>query len=205
MLSCLKKPLLILAAGVGAVAASGLIAAYFLQNKILYLPSLPGLPRKPEDNPPMYRSPDERGLPFEQFTLVTEDSVKLSGWFIHQPQSALATTIVFMHENAGNIGFRLDFFQMLHAHLKVNIIAVSYRGYGYSQGSPSEHGIQQDAKAVLKYTFETAPIDRSKVIVFGRSLGGAVAIHSLFSQPTYPVRDYTGERTDTGKHFHVYP
>ena len=56
-----------------------------------------------------------------------------------------------MHENAGNIGLRLDYFEHIHKHLEVNILCVAYRGYGSSMGTPSETGIKMDALAVAKF------------------------------------------------------
>ena len=78
-----------------------------------------------------------------------------------------------------DLGFRLPFTELLYKHLKVNIIVVGYRGYGYSQGTPSEEGIMLDAEAVINYVFNDLAdeINTEDVYIFGRSLGGAVGIY----------------------------
>lgn len=56
-----------------------------------------------------------------------------------------------MHENAGNIGLRLDFFEALYHNVGVNIVTFGYRGYSDSEGSPSEVGLKLDADAIVDY------------------------------------------------------
>ena len=78
-----------------------------------------------------------------------------------------------------DLGFRLPFMELLYKNLKVNLIVVGYRGYGYSQGSPTEEGIMIDAEAVIDYAFNNLAeeINIEDVYIFGRSLGGAVGIY----------------------------
>ena len=59
--------------------------------------------------------------------------------------------IVFLQENAGNLGYRLPFFKIITKELGVNILAIAYRGYSYSDGTPSEKGLQLDAKAITNF------------------------------------------------------
>ncbi len=73
----------------------------------------------------------------------------LKGWLILQPNSKECATIVFMHENAGNIGLRMDYFQILHG-LKYNIMSVAYRGYSESVGIPTEAGLKLDGIAMCE-------------------------------------------------------
>lgn len=183
----LPKRLRSIALVTAGVAVAAGVSLYLLQNYIIYIPTIPGMSQYPRDNPTGYRSPEDRGIPYEETTLQTEDGVKLSSWLMYQTERESVPTLVFYHENAGNIGYRLDFFEQLYKKLGVNVLAVSYRGYGNSEGRPSEPGIQKDAQAIMKYAFTEAKIDRSKVILFGRSLGGAVAIYSLSAFPSYPV------------------
>ena len=91
---------------------------------------------------------------------------------------------MFFHENAGNIGLRLDYFAQLyhHADLQADILAVAYRGYSDSSGKPSEKGLKLDGKAVLKYVNENLAKhyeNKGGIFVLGRSLGGAVAAASV--------------------------
>ena len=60
-------------------------------------------------------------------------------------------TIIFFHENAGNIGLRLDYFELIYHKLDVNIVCVAYRGYSRSEGEPEEEGILLDAQAMIAY------------------------------------------------------
>ena len=60
-------------------------------------------------------------------------------------------TIIFFHENAGNIGLRLDYFELIYHKLDVNIVCVAYRGYSRSGGEPEEEGILLDAQAMIAY------------------------------------------------------
>lgn len=93
-------------------------------------------------------------------------------------------TIYILHGNAGNVGHRLAFCRHLYDHIPCNILIIDYRGYGRSSGSPSEAGLYADAQAGLRYLLARSDISHEKIIVFGRSLGGAIAIHlATGSQP----------------------
>ena len=77
----------------------------------------------------------KREIPFEDVNIITEDNLKLHGWFM-RPESDYQNrdTVVFLHENAGNIGLRLDYFELLFKKVGVNVLAFGYRGYGRSEG-----------------------------------------------------------------------
>ena len=83
-----------------------------------------------------------------------------------------------MHENAGNIGLRLDWFEGVYKHLQVNIVAVAYRGFSRSEGKPDQEGILEDTMAMLEFVKTEDRINKDKVFLLGRSLGGAVATHT---------------------------
>ena len=85
-------------------------------------------------------------------------------------------TIIYFHENAGNIGQRLFNIEMFHFELEVNVLIVGYRGYGHSQGTPTEAGLELDAEAIFQFALEHKDINNEKLFIFGRSLGGAVGI-----------------------------
>ena len=116
--------------------------------------------------------PGSIGLYFESVSFETTDGVKLSGWFI--PNKNAKGVILFCHGNAGNISHRLESIQIFHR-LGLAIFIFDYRGYGQSEGKPSEHGTYKDAEAAWWYLVEERQVNANKVIVFGRSLGGAVA------------------------------
>ncbi len=105
----------------------------------------------------------------------TEDDVTLHCFFI--PSTSSEKILIYFHGNAGNINHRIfDLLQL--SSFRINILAVSYRGYGKSQGKPSEDGIYIDGKAALNYVNKTLGFPMNNVIVFGRSIGTTVAINT---------------------------
>jgi fermentation-respiration switch protein FrsA (DUF1100 family) len=84
--------------------------------------------------------------------------------------------VIYFHENAGNIGNRLQVIDMLYFELEVNVLIVGYRGYGHSEGSPSETGLELDADAIFKFAINHKEINDQMIFTIGRSLGGAVSI-----------------------------
>lgn len=122
-------------------------------NKIMFLPNTPSAEDKyNEHNPPGFRAPNEYGYQFEDIDVLTKDNIQLHGWIIYQNKPKEHPTIIFYHGNAGNIGNRLPNIHKLMENTQVNVVIVGYRGYGRSQGSPSEHGLEQDAEAILDWT-----------------------------------------------------
>jgi len=116
--------------------------------------------------------PGTIGLQFESVYFETADGVKLSGWFI--PCDNARGVVLFCHGNAGNISHRLDSIQIFHR-LGLDVFIFDYRGYGQSEGRPTEQGTYEDARAAWRYLIEERQVNPNEIIVFGRSLGGAVA------------------------------
>lgn len=159
------------------------LGASMLSSRFLYHPKVPGAPLDPSDNYIGLRDPGERGMSFVNLQVKTKDLQGLHGWFMPHSDSKNVPTVVFFHENAGNIGSRLDYLQKYSEQVKVNLVIVAYRGYSKSSGSPDQKGIEIDAEAILDFVFDpkkqVAPsIDLSRVYLHGRSLGGAVAAYS---------------------------
>jgi fermentation-respiration switch protein FrsA (DUF1100 family) len=103
-----------------------------------------------------------------------------------QPSERIKTspTVLYFHGNAGNIGHRLHNAQALYSLCGANVLLLEYRGYGKSEGTPSEAGMRLDAQAAMEYLLDHSDVDSNQIIIFGRSLGGAVAI-DLVSNPVY--------------------
>jgi len=118
-------------------------------------------------------TPQNLGLPFEDVAITTQDNVKLHGWLIKAP--AARSTLIFFHGNAGNIGGRLGKIDLFH-HMGLNVLIIDYRGYGNSEGHPTEQGIYDDATATYDYLLQRDDMQGQNVISYGASLGGAVAI-----------------------------
>jgi len=116
--------------------------------------------------------PQEVGLDFEDVFFRTSDNLKLNGWFV--PCAGAKFTLLFCHGNAGNISHRLEkikFFQRLGC----NVFIFDYRGYGLSQGSPSEKGLYLDTQAAYAYLL-SRPVQENQIIGYGESLGSAAII-----------------------------
>jgi fermentation-respiration switch protein FrsA (DUF1100 family) len=118
-------------------------------------------------------TPGDIGLEYENVSLVTEDGIRISGWYI--PSVKARATMIFCHGNGGNISHRLDKIYIFH-NLGINVMIFDYRGYGSSKGRPSENGLYLDADAVYRYLVSDRKIPAHDIIAYGESLGGAVAV-----------------------------
>ena len=118
-------------------------------------------------------TPDQVGLPYDAVRLQSTDGVTLQGWYISAAAHPRAT-VLYLHGNSGNIGNCLESARQLVL-LGMNVLLIDYRGYGDSTGKPSEQGMYQDAEAAWRYLLETRKTDPQEIIVYGHSLGGAVA------------------------------
>jgi fermentation-respiration switch protein FrsA (DUF1100 family) len=117
--------------------------------------------------------PSDVNLTFEEIFVTTLDKLKINAWYIPSQQAKF--TLLFCHGNAGNLMDRLDKIQVFHS-IGVNIFIFDYRGFGKSQGRPGEQGIYLDAQAAYGYLVNTLKVNPSEIILYGESLGSAVAI-----------------------------
>lgn len=165
------------AAWVGGFLLSAVVGVlWFFQEKLVFYPAVPKGYETPDKNPKGLHHPGERNLPFDDVYIGTSDGLTLHGWLLRQPNALKAPTFLYFHGNAGNIGFRIPNLELMFRMVGVNILIVSYRGYGYSEGSPTEEGVYTDAEAALDFLLENGTVNNKDVFVFGRSIGGAVAI-----------------------------
>lgn len=118
-------------------------------------------------------TPGDVGLRFEDLTLTTSDGVAISAWYI--PHDRPRGSVIFCHGNAGNMADRLHDVKLLHA-MGVNVLIFDYRGYGTSEGKPGEQGTYEDAVAAWDHLVDTRGELPERIALFGRSLGGGVAI-----------------------------
>uniref|UniRef100_A0A0V0J2X4 Alpha/beta hydrolase domain-containing protein 13 n=1 Tax=Schistocephalus solidus TaxID=70667 RepID=A0A0V0J2X4_SCHSO len=108
-----------------------------------------------------------------------ENDLELKCIFILHPdvrRRETAPTLLFLHGNAGNIGHRVPLCRALQEVCGANFFLLEYRGFGYNGGQPSELGLYADAIAALDYLTNCSEINPRNIFVYGRSLGGAVAI-----------------------------
>lgn len=119
------------------------------------------------------RDPSHIGVRFEDVFFTTQDGLRLHGWFI--PHQDARATLVWFHGNAGNISGRLLNIKLLHDRINTNIFIFDYRGYGRSEGTVSEKGTYLDGEAAMNYLLGRHEAAARRLILFGRSLGAAVA------------------------------
>ena len=120
--------------------------------------------------------PPSLGLPVQRVEITTEDTVNLVAWLIPaEPRSSW--WLLICHGNAGNLSDagRPEHYAGLRA-LGLNLLAFDYRGYGESGGSPSEAGLYRDAEAAYGYLRHTLGVPPERIVLFGHSLGSAVAV-----------------------------
>ena len=133
--------------------------------------------------------PDHIGLSFEEVYFLTPDSIKLHAWYI--PSERSQTVVLFCHGNAGNVSGRLGKIEQFHS-LGLNIFIFDYRGYGKSEGSPTERGMYSDAMAAFDYLVQERGIAPEHIVVYGASLGGAAAVDVISKkEPAALILDST--------------
>ncbi|KAJ2459083.1 bem46 protein, variant [Coemansia sp. RSA 2424] len=124
--------------------------------------------------------PSQHGMPhFDDIRLETPDKVLIRGYLIKRAtdeETRRASTVIYFHANAGNMGHRLPVAKLLYDILGCNVFMLSYRGYGLSDGHPSEAGIKTDALTALEFIRSHPLTANTKLVAYGQSLGGAVAI-----------------------------
>ena len=135
---------------------------FSLQTRLIYFPDAD-----------YWTAPDEVGLAYEDLTLTTGDGVSIAAWYV--PHDHPQGTVLFCHGNAGNIADRVGTLKSFHD-LGYNVLIFDYRGYGRSEGKPGEIGTFRDAEAAWRHLVETRGESPERIVLFGRSLGGAVAI-----------------------------
>lgn len=137
------------------------LLVFVFQNSFVFLPSKS-----------LHATPADLNLPYEDISFKTNDDLNLHGWYV--PAENPDATLLFFHGNAGNISQRLDTIEMFRS-IGLSVFVIDYRGYGRSEGSPSETGTYQDAEAAWQFLINDRDIAADEIIIFGRSLGGAVA------------------------------
>jgi fermentation-respiration switch protein FrsA (DUF1100 family) len=127
--------------------------------------------------------PSQVESPYQDIRFRSEDGHALHGWFFPGRRDQ---TLLFLHGNAGNIGDRLDKIQFLRR-VGWNIFIFDYRGYGGSEGRPTIEGVLKDTAAALRYLNETRRISNEQIVLFGESLGGALAVDLASREPFIAV------------------
>ena len=151
------------------VVVMGLLWA--LQRQLIYFPSTHDVP------------PAAKVLPgARDVVLQTEDGLRLGAWFIPPRGRARDMAVLVFNGNGGDRSLRAPLAETL-ATRGFGVLLFDYRGYGGNPGSPSEEGLAQDARAAQQYLVEEAGFAAERIILFGESLGGAVATRLAAERP----------------------
>jgi fermentation-respiration switch protein FrsA (DUF1100 family) len=157
------RALLTLLAGLGIVYLVLGVVLYLFQGSMVFLAGLPGRM--------LEATPADIGLTYEDVGIATADGERLHGWYV--PAAEARGVLLFFHGNAGNISHRLESIAIFNG-LGLDVLIVDYRGYGQSTGKPGEQGTYRDAQAAWDYLVGERGTAPGRIVVFGRSLGGAV-------------------------------
>ncbi len=122
----------------------------------------------------IFRTPEDEGIEFEDIDLHTPDGLTLNAWYI--PKSGSTKCILFCHGNAGSLSSRVDTIKLLNE-MGFSIFIFDYRGFGISEGSPSEKGCYIDTETALDYMQNDLRISQENIVIWGRSLGGPIAAY----------------------------
>ena len=156
------------------------LVLYSLASGMLYLKQDELVYKVNAVNQKINNTPRSIGLEYDEVTLTTADKVRLHAWYVPVKQSR--ATVLYMHGNASNISHCLDSIAMLHA-MQLNTFIFDYRGFGQSEGIPNEAGTYLDADAAWDFLRTQKNLSSKQVIVYGRSLGGAIATYIADKNP----------------------
>jgi hypothetical protein len=154
----MKMTILILAVAYVLVC----LAAYLFQSRLVYFPSRA-----------RGGTPDKVGLGYRDVTFATASGRSLHGWMVPAPGGVY--TLLYCHGNAGNIHDRLESIRQF-VEMGLSVFIFDYGGYGRSAGRPGETQTYEDAAAAWDHLTREEGVAPERIVVFGRSLGGAVAI-----------------------------
>jgi uncharacterized protein len=147
------------------------------------------------------------GLPVERFETTTQDGVRLAGWIIPAARPPESMWLLICHGNAGNLS---EFDRPVHyaglRGLGLSLLVFDYRGYGESGGFPTESGLYHDADAAYRYLREQLGVPASRIVIFGHSLGSAVAVDLASRAPSAGliVEGALTSATDRGAELYPY-
>lgn len=145
------------------------ITLYLMQGKLIFFPTRM-----------LAQTPADWNLTFEDVYIDVVDGQRIHAWYF--PKDTSANTIVLSHGNAGNISHRIES-AAYWLSLGANVLLYDYRGYGQSDGTPGERQSYEDIRAAVRWLHEAKDIPSERVVLFGRSLGGAVAVDAATTIP----------------------
>ncbi len=148
-----------------AIVYMGVLALLMLLETTLLYPA----------PPPSQGDWQAKWLEHEDVHFTSSDGTSLHGWYC--PQADARFSILFCHGNGEDVSNLADELDFLRQNYQANVLAFDYRGYGHSQGRPFEAGVLADAEAAQRWLAQRTGQDLGQIVLWGRSLGGAVAVH----------------------------
>lgn len=110
----------------------------------------------------------------EEISIQTGDNVSLHGWLVNSQENEASPLLIYYGGNAEEVSHMISH---THKFPGFSLLLMNYRGYGLSQGAPSEKNLKQDAELIFDAITEREDIDCTRVVVMGRSIGTGVAVH----------------------------
>ena len=167
-----RKSVLATVCLLGAIALIAVFLIPALERRSIYFPAAE------------YEAvPEDYGLSAETLEIPSAGGVRLAGWWI---RGNGATALLYFHGNGGNISHRLERTKMLVDTLGLDVFLVDYRGYGKSSGAPDEAGLSADGEAIYEAA-RARGFAPQRIVPFGESLGGAVAIETALRKPVRAI------------------
>ncbi|KAH7101442.1 Alpha/Beta hydrolase protein [Auriculariales sp. MPI-PUGE-AT-0066] len=180
-----------------ALGSLGVSLLYYGQEYLIYPSAFPPGSRTEE-----VPTPSEWNLLYEDVTLPCPDGVNIRAYLLLQRKqmpgaahignhatesddeyAADRPTVIMFHGNGGNIGHRVPLARVFVLKMRCNVLMVSYRGYGLSEGKPNEKGIKIDSQTALEYCKSHPVLKSTKIVLYGQSIGGAVSIDLAARNP----------------------
>ncbi len=156
-------------------------------------------------------TPVEAGIPDGQLVAVTAaDSVRLKGWYLPPnpvPQASSAPGLIWFYGNMETIGGIAPILREFRPP-GTGLLVLDYRGYGQSEGKPTEKGLYRDADAAWQFLTQRPEIDSTRIAVYGRSVGSAVALYLATENPVRAVileSAFTSGREMAQEHYSMIP
>ena len=171
-----------------AVMATVKILVLFGEERNLYIPAAT-----------ITLTPKNIGLSYEDLYFKTEDRESLNGWFVAAKDAKI--TLLYFTGRGGNLSDTLPHIKFFNS-MGVNVFSFDYRGFGNSSGKPNEQGLYRDGRAAFDYLLTRKDINKDKIIVYGKSLGGPVAadlclnrkLAALILEGSFPsLKTYVGD------------
>jgi fermentation-respiration switch protein FrsA (DUF1100 family) len=177
------------------------LLAWRFQDRIAF----PG-PSGPLPQPAAVGIPDG-----ELISVTTEDGVELRGWYLPPnpapPEGTYAPGLIWFYGNMETVGGIAPVLREFRPP-GIGMVVLDYRGYGESSGAPTEAGVYRDAEAAWGFLTQRPEIDSTRIAVYGRSVGSAVALYLATERPVRVIvleSAFTSGREMADKHYSMLP